>query len=257
MVGPRDGDMVRFMMTKMYQFDPGEWNNGNIFSYDLDDPLGEDPRNKLLSTYMNTRKGNCVSMPTLFLALMERVNPNIPFHGVSVPMHLFCRLHERETGKIWNVEPTSGGHSNRDVWYIEGMNVPQFAIDSGTYLTDMTKREFVTELISILANKCRSEANYDKGLEYTDLMLKLNPKSTSGFVLKGALLAWKGQILLEKIIAEDRKPTQEEHKKLLYFKEESDRFIERAKSLGWNLESPISKEEYLRTIKEEKSRRNK
>lgn len=170
MVGPRDGDMVRFMMTKMYQFEPGEWNDGDIFSYDLDDPLGENPRNKLLSTYIDTKKGNCVCMPTLFLALMERVDPNIPFHGMSVPMHLFCRLHERETGKIWNVEPTSGGHSNRDVWYIEGMNVPQFAIDSGTYMNDMTKKEFVIELIGILANKCRSDGNYDKGLKYTDLM---------------------------------------------------------------------------------------
>jgi len=139
MVGPREGDMVKFMMTKMYQFDPGEWNSGNVFSYDLDDPLGENSRNKLLSTYMGTKKGNCVSMPILFLALMERVDSNIPFHGVSVPIHWFCRLHERESGKIWNVEPTSGGHSNRDVWYIEGMNVPQFAIDSGTYMADMTK----------------------------------------------------------------------------------------------------------------------
>ncbi|MFH2047947.1 MAG: hypothetical protein ABIJ12_00740 [bacterium] len=51
MVGPRTGDMVRFMMTKMYQFYPGEWNNSSIFSYDLDDPLGENPRSKLLSTY--------------------------------------------------------------------------------------------------------------------------------------------------------------------------------------------------------------
>lgn len=71
------------------------------------------------------------------------------------------------------------------------------------------------------------------------------------------MLAWKGQVLLDKITLKNRKPTQQEHKNLLYFKEESYRFIERAKSLGWKLESPNSREEYLRTINEEKSRRDK
>ena len=42
------------------------------------------------------------------------------------------------------------------------------------------------------------------------------------------MLAWKGQVLLDKITLKNRKPTQQEHKNLLYFKEESDRFIERA-----------------------------
>ena len=255
MVGPRDGDMVRFMMTKMFQYDSGEWNNSEPYSYDLADPLGDNPRNKLLSTYLDNKTGNCVSMPTLFLALMERVDPDIPFNGVMVPGHLFCRFHER--GKIWNVETTNGGHANRDVWYIERMHVPQFAIDSGTYMTDMTKKAYVIELIEILVNKCRLEANYDKGLEYTDLMLKLNPKSISGLVLKGALLAWKGQIILDKIMGEVRQPSMEEHEKLLFYKNESDKFIARAKSLGWNPESEKSREEYLRTITEEKSRRNK
>ena len=52
---------------------------------------------------------------------------------------------------------------------------------------------------------------------------------------------------------EDREPIQEEHIKLLHFSEESDKFIEKAKSLGWDQESPKSREKYSRTIKEEKS----
>lgn len=79
MVGPRNGDMVRFVMTQMFQFEPGEWNGGQIFSYDLEDPLGEKPGARLLTTYLDIHKGNCVSMPTLFLALMERVDPTILF----------------------------------------------------------------------------------------------------------------------------------------------------------------------------------
>ncbi|MFQ5607193.1 MAG: transglutaminase family protein, partial [Candidatus Zixiibacteriota bacterium] len=136
MVGPRDGDMVRFMMTKMYQFDTGEWNDSSVFSYDLDDPMGEQPGARLLTKYLDTRKGNCVSMPTLFLALMERVDPDVPFNGVSAPLHLFCRLHDRQDSSVWNVETTNGGNGMRDVWVVEQFRIPQVAIDSGVYMRE-------------------------------------------------------------------------------------------------------------------------
>ena len=45
----------------------GEWNDNRPFAYDLSDPLGHNIQNKLLSTYLETRRGNCVSMPILFL----------------------------------------------------------------------------------------------------------------------------------------------------------------------------------------------
>ena len=47
----------------------GVWNDEKPFSYDIDDPLGHNINNKLLSTYLKTRKGNCVSMPMLVYLL--------------------------------------------------------------------------------------------------------------------------------------------------------------------------------------------
>jgi len=256
MVGGRNTDMVKFVMTKMCMFDPGEWNNNHPFEYDLDDPFGQKTENRLLSTYIDTRKGNCVSMPTLFLALMERVDPNIPFHGVAAPLHLFCRFHERETGEIWSVEPTNGGNSGRDEWYIEQMNIPKLGIDSGIYMSDLTKREFLAELIAGLVSAVRQEGKYDEAMEYTDLMLKLNPRSVTGLVHKGALLSWKGQILLDSIVAEKRQPSLIEHERLSLYQIKSDKYIERAKSFGWSLESPRMRKNYLRTIEEERSNSN-
>ena len=43
------------------------------FTYDLKDPLGQQVRSKMLSTYVRTRKGNCVSMPVLFLIVADRL----------------------------------------------------------------------------------------------------------------------------------------------------------------------------------------
>lgn len=253
MVGPRDGDVVRFMMTKMYQYDPGEWNNGIVFSYDLDDPMGEQPGARLLTTYLDTHKGNCVSMPTLFLALMERVDPAIPFSGVAAPLHLFCRFRDRQTGEIWNVETTNGGNGMRDVWAIEQFRIPQVAIDSGVYMQDLTKRECVAELIGILVSKYREAGEYEQALRYADLILELNPKSLTGLVQKGALLGWLGHSMQERIVkVEGRRPTVEEGQKLRLYESESESYIRKARSLGWEPETPEVRERYLQTVRKAK-----
>jgi len=160
MIAGRNTDMAKFIMTKMFQFDSGVWNGNKPFMYDLDDPPGENPKNRLLTKYIDTRKGNCVCMPTLFL-------------------------------------------------------------------------------------------------EYADLMLRLNLKSITGLVYKGSLLAWKGQYLLEIINAQGRQPDSGEHKKLQYYRTESDRLINRAQALGWRQESQEYIKKYLHVIEEQKGRSNK
>ena len=253
MVGPREGDMVRFAMTRTYLYEPGEWNGGHVFSYDLDDPLGDKPDAKLLPTYLDTHRGNCVTMPTLFLALMERVDPAVPFCGVSAPLHLFCRLHDRQDGSVWNVEATNGGNSMRDEWVIEQFRISQTAIDSGAYLRDMTKKEYVAALLGTLVSRYCRAGEYDKALSYADLVLEVSSRSIGGLVQKGSVLAWQGQTLKERILAERRKPTPVELDSLKFYAIESDRYIQRAESLGWEPETPESRERYLQTIRAAKS----
>jgi len=253
MVGPRDGDMVRFAMTKMYQFDPGEWNGNRVFSYDLDDPMGEKPGARLLTTYLDTHKGNCVSMPTLFLALMERVDPEILFNGVSAPFHLFCRFRNRQGDEVWNIEATNGGNGMRDVWAIEQFQIRQVSIDSGVYMRDLTKKEYIAELVGILVSKYRHAGEYELALRCAELMLELNPKSMVGLVQKGALLEWVGVTMQNRIIqVEKRRPTDEESQQLRLYRDESNQYITKARSLGWEPETPEFRERYLKTVGEAK-----
>ena len=98
-----DSDKDVIIGTAIFLKDPGWWNDFTTFTYDLEDPLGEIFKNKLLSTYLTTKKGNCVSMPTLFISLVERINPKIPLFAVSAPSHMFCRLRDRQTGEVVNI----------------------------------------------------------------------------------------------------------------------------------------------------------
>ncbi len=246
MIAGRKSDFDKFGLTRMYIYDSGVWNHRQPFQYDLDDPLGHNLSTQLLSTYIDTRKGNCVSMPTLFLALMERVDPNIAFRASLAPLHIFCRFRDRQTGDVWNVEATNQGSPARNQWYIERMGISQKAIANQSYLADLSKKEFIAELINILAAKYRKKEQYKKALKYTNLSLKLSPKSLSALVKKGALLAWIG---FEK---SKNETLEKEEKKKLH--DESEQYIQKAMELGWQKCKKEAEEKYLKEVNKEKQK---
>lgn len=249
MLAGRESDIDKFLAVKMFLYEAGEWNDYKPFSYDLDDPLGKQLKNQLLSTYLETRKGNCVSMPTLFLALMERVDANIKMVGVKAPLHLFCRFKDRQTGDVWNVETTNGGNPARNHWYKENFKIDQKAIDNELYLVDLSKKECIAELLGTLISKERKGGRFEKALKYAELSLKLSPNSDVGLVQKGALLAEIGNEKLEKGNLSDDDKT--------YYKTESEKYINKAIAIGWKPETKEFREEYLKSVNEELKKRDK
>jgi Uncharacterized conserved protein len=248
MLAGRTNDMDKFLAVKCFYMN-SEWNDFIPFSYDLDDPLGKQLKNQLLCTYLETRKGNCVSMPTLFLALMERVDPNEKMVGVKAPLHLFCRFKDRQTDDVWNVETTNGGNPARNHWYKENFNIEQKAIDNKLYLVDLSKKEYIAELIGTLISKERKVGRFEKALKYAELSLKLSPNSDVGLVQKGALLAEIGNEKLEKGNLSDEEKT--------YYKTESEKYINKAIELGWKPETKEFRESYLKSVNEELKKRDK
>jgi regulator of sirC expression with transglutaminase-like and TPR domain len=249
MLAGRTKDMDKFLAVKTYLYENGVWNNNKPFSYDLDDPLGNGLKNQLLNTYIDKRKGNCISMPTLFISLMERVAPQVSFNGVAAPLHLFCRLRDKQSGDVWNVETTNGGNPARNQWYIETMHISQTAIDKGLYLRDLTKKEYIAELIGTLIRKEKANGNFEKALKYSELVLKLSPNSSMGLVSKGALIAEIGyRESIEGNLSDEKKE---------YYREESDKYIEKAESLGWQQESKEERNKYLEKVNAEKIKEQK
>lgn len=62
-------DLQKVAALRVYLHKPGPWNGYRAFSYDFGDRLGKTVTHKLLTVYIRTRKGNCVSMPLLFVIL--------------------------------------------------------------------------------------------------------------------------------------------------------------------------------------------
>ncbi|MBI5906415.1 MAG: tetratricopeptide repeat protein [Deltaproteobacteria bacterium] len=80
------------------------------FTYDKSP--GE-PENYLLETVVSRKKGNCLGLSMLYLALAERLG--VPFRGVYVPSHCFVRL--EGTAARRNVEFSDGGANWDDERY--------------------------------------------------------------------------------------------------------------------------------------------
>src|SRR6185295_18483907 len=106
-------------------YEVGAWNYGRAFGYDHADPFGRILANRLLFTYLRTRQGNCISMPTLFLIVADRMGLNV--HLATAPLHMFVRYTDPQ-GADHNLETTSGGHEARDALYRQNFPMTDRAI---------------------------------------------------------------------------------------------------------------------------------
>ena len=83
---------------------------GEGFSYD---GVAGNPENFLLGSVLARKRGNCLGLSMLYLALAERLS--VPFRGACLPSHCFVR-YEGEDGTR-NVEFASGGTEWQDERY--------------------------------------------------------------------------------------------------------------------------------------------
>jgi regulator of sirC expression with transglutaminase-like and TPR domain len=186
MAGPRPSDAYKFAAVRQAIYVAGAWNYGRPFSYDLADPLGMQIKSKMLSTYVRSRKGNCVSMPTLFLIVADRMGLKVRLG--AAPLHLFVRYTD-PMGAEHNLEATSGGHEARTEWYRTHLPMSDRAIESGIYMRTLTKRETIAAMATSVMDFLLSERRYQEASDVADAILAANPRDTYAMVKKGTALA--------------------------------------------------------------------
>lgn len=186
MAGPNPTDTYKLAAIRKAIYDSGPWNYNRAFSYDLADPFGQKLGNRQLSTYIKTRKGNCVSMPTLFLIVADRMGLNV--HLATAPLHMFVRYTD-QAGATSNLETTSGGHAARDAFYREKMPMTDRAIESGAYMRTLSKRESVAELATTVMDALIDQRRFQEAVDVADAILKGNPRESYVMAKKGTALA--------------------------------------------------------------------
>jgi regulator of sirC expression with transglutaminase-like and TPR domain len=186
LAGPRADDVRKLAAVRTVIYQSGSWNDHRPFAYDLADPYGQILRNKLLSVYLSTRLGNCVSMPVLFLILADRLGVNVALS--SAPLHVFVKFTDL-TGKTTNLEATSGALPARDQWYREKLPMTDLSVTNGVYLRVLSRKEGVALMATTVVEHLMEQARYQDAIDVADAILANSPRDAQTMVMRGSAFA--------------------------------------------------------------------
>jgi regulator of sirC expression with transglutaminase-like and TPR domain len=162
----------------------GAWNGFLPFDYDHDN--FKELRVKLLSHYLETRRGNCVSMPILFLILADKLGLDMSL--AMAPAHLFLRWRD-EGGRVTNLETTSGADPARGVWIREVRGVTDRGVASGFYMRSLTRREGIAAMALTVVEHLMAQRRLREALTVTELILRCNPRDGMAWANQGQACA--------------------------------------------------------------------
>lgn len=178
LAGPSPSEAAKLNALRKLIYQGGPWNGWRPFEYDHSNLRGTKVQLKLLSNYLRTRRGDCVSMPVLFLILAERLGLDV---GLSLaPNHFFVKLKAAD-GRIINLEPTSGGNPARDQWIRHIRPMSDRSIASGMYLRRLGRREGIASMAMSVVQFLRDQGRLEETADLCELILAHSPRD--GLVL--------------------------------------------------------------------------
>lgn len=152
--------------------------------YDLTDIDAKKLENRYLNGILDTKKGSCISMPMLYLAIAQRLG--YPVYPVTTPDHYFLRYVDSRLKKQ-NIEATSGGGYSPDKVLKKELEVSERGIKSGAYLRTLTYREYLANLLALNGAYWAEQGDFAKAIDYLEKATDINPKDTNNFENLGRL----------------------------------------------------------------------
>ncbi|MEX3012103.1 transglutaminase family protein [Hoeflea sp. TYP-13] len=216
---------------KAFLYKEGHWNNSAPFKYDFDDPFGRDIRNKLLATYLETRKGNCVSMPVLFLAIGERLGLDLTLS--VAPLHVLVKYTDDQTAKTYNLEATSGAGFTRDQWYRKKTPMSDAALENGVYLKPLSRQETLAVIATTVLEFLIEQRRYQEAIAVSDVLIEAYPDYVYAMVKKGTAYFHLLKDVQSQQTAKAVMRRSEASAKANYYFLENQRAFAAAEDLGW------------------------
>lgn len=228
-----------------YLYTANQWNGQRPYQYDLSDPYGKDISHKLLPSYLESRKGNCVSMPFLFVILGQRLGLEVT--AATAPEHIFVK-YRADNGDWINLETTSGANPARDVWLRQQTPMTDEAIANGIYLRPLSKKETVALMVDTLIEHYMHKHRYEKAIEASDLILEYSPKAVEAMIHKGASYA---RLINERFVSKYPRPDlipQAEWSYYSYLDRNNRLWYDKAEALGWRMPTEAFKAQYKQVV---------
>lgn len=150
--------------------------------YDFDDYRGEKNwSNMFVSKLLATHKGQCHSMPLLYLILCEQTGTEASL--AYSPSHSYIKFKDN-SGNWHNLELTNG-RVVTDAFVVGSGYVTAEAIKNKTYMEPQSKQQVVAECLSDLAFGYAHKHGYDKFLaQCVDSVLKYDENNLTALMIR-------------------------------------------------------------------------
>lgn len=241
---------VNLLVSTLYQ--PGPWNDQRPFGYDYSDPYGRDIRKSLLSSYLESRKGQCVIMPIALVLLGQKLG--LPTTMTTAPYHLIVKYGDEEQGEWTNLDATSGLFHD-DGGYVAALNISDVAFENGTFLRPYSQKESVALFATaILAPHYLGKGQPLRALEVIDLILEADPKDVVAMTLKSNAY---GMIVDQRFRSRYPDPDQiplSERAEFLSYNGKIAEWRAKAEALGWREWTQADWDKYLERFADERSK---
>lgn len=158
------------------------------FSYNYEDFAGQkDWTNMFVSTLVQTKKGNCHSLPYLYKMIMDELG--YESHLALAPNHIYIKANNKKVG-WYNIELTCADFPT-DAWYAASGYIHTDAIRNGIYMRGLSDKEAVAMTLVDLAQGYQAKFGKKDGnfiIKCCDTALEHFPKYINAMLLKAEIL---------------------------------------------------------------------
>lgn len=243
---PNSTAIDRLQSLRTYLYDTGYWNDNKPFRYDFDDPMGTRISNKLLPTYLKLRKGNCFSMPFLFVIMAQKLNLNTTIS--TAPLHVFAKYKDPDSGKWYSLETTNIAEFVDDKFYQRQNPMTKAAINNGVYLQPLSKKETVAVMAVVVSEYYAQQQQWQRSIDVANVILKHYPKYVYAMLKVGNAYS---RLLQEKIRFARAKGTVTPIEKTAmdHLYAQNLAWFEKAEKLGWQPPPKSAETQYLNNVR--------
>lgn len=224
-----------------YMIEPSKYNDNTKLRYDFEDLTGQKDWSKMFVTkLLNTKTGNCHSLPYLYKILSEELK------GTSYlalgPNHMYIK-HKDNKSQWVNVELTNGSFP-RDGWIIASLSITTDAIKNEVYMEPLSLKESVAFCLYDLAIGYQFHFGYDDfGIKCSNAILEYFPTCIYAYMLESEVYADKRRILLDDT---NSKP------QILEYENKINEIYKKIDEMGYKEMPKKQYEQWLRDVENEK-----
>lgn len=228
------------------------------FKYDFEDYQGIKDWSKMFVTkLLKTGKGQCNSLPRLYLILAEEIGAEA-FLSLS-PNHSYIKFRD-EDENWYNVELTNGMFTTQSMILQSGF-IKSEALQNGIYMQEMTEPQLLSQLLSDFAMGYTRKFGYDPFVnQVVDKALELYPNSVTAQMIKSNYLTIQFEYVTQQVGINPR--NRQELQNIRHFPEIVDMLnkvnaqYDKIDNLGFEFMSAEAYESWLASLNETKKKQD-